>query len=98
MSTVVKNPSPKAQFQEVSTNITKHRDMVGTNEFNRATNYALLEYQSMLAKGASTFNECASAHLKVTGALEFIQVMRNLGESFTPTVAPRIADNLDHKA
>lgn len=96
MSTVVKNPTPKARFQESDQSVSKHRDMVASATFERAVDYALLQYTSKLAMQSNpTFNDYATMGVKITGAKEFLQELRMLAE--TPSVhAPTIVDNLDH--
>jgi len=83
MSHVVKNPSPKARFQESQDNISKHRDMIQSREFQRASDFALLQYQIKLAAETNgNVNLAAAAHMKLCGAAELLLVMRNLGETF----------------
>jgi hypothetical protein len=97
MSTVVKNPSPKARFQESVQNVSSHREMVASREFERAADYAMLQYSSKLALNMNnpTFNDYATMGVKITGAKEFLQEMRLLAESATSKqVVPQ--DNLEH--
>lgn len=91
------NPSPKARFQQASDNISKHRALISTHEFQRACDYALLDYQSTLAKQMTTANDAAANHFKITGALEFIQAMRTLGETIVHS-EKKDQGNLDHRA
>lgn len=82
MATVVTNPSPKKRFQESVDNVSKHRDLIQTREFERAIDFALLQYQANLAQvDLANFNLAASCHLRMLGAQEFVQVLRMLGES-----------------
>lgn len=94
----VTNPSPSARFRESGNNIGRHRDMVVSHEFQRAADFGMLEYAAQLTLATKDANEAMAAGLKLRGAYEFLQIMRNLGES--PRMAPPrvITDNLDHKA
>lgn len=99
MSTVVKNPSPKARFQESSDNVKRHRDLIQSREFERAVDFSLLQYGSRLqSETDGNLNAAAAAHLRMTGAHEFIATLRNLAESTEfPSRKTEIA-NLDHAA
>ena len=98
MSTVISNPTPKKRFTDSPANISKHRDMIASGAFERAVDFALLQYQSQLSQiDLVNLNLAASAHLRMVGAQEFIQVLRNLCESVT--VQPRVnLDVLNHDA
>lgn len=98
MSQVIKNPTPRARFQELPKRITDHRELIADPAFEVAADYAMLNYVSQLApKGASTpnFNDYAVLGVKVCGALEFLQEMRLLAESKTIAVSNN-NDNLRH--
>lgn len=57
--------------------------------------FALAEYQRHLAVETVDFNHAAKNHFRMTGALEFLQILRNLSEE--ATLPKRVdADNLDH--
>ena len=97
MSQVVKNPSPKTRFQESIDNISKHRDLIEMREFQRASDFAMLQYQLELANAANgNVNLAAAAHMKLCGAQEFLLVLRNLGESFTLPTGGGDTGNLRH--
>ncbi len=93
------NPSPKSRFQESKDNVQKHRDMLQTREFERAIDYALAEYQRIMAQGPmdSSPNLALAGHYKQMGAVEFVHVLKTLAEP-PPAISPRIIDQLDHKA
>jgi hypothetical protein len=91
------NPSPKVRFQESAQNISKHRDMIQTAEFQRACDYSLMQMQWILAQDKTdSFNAKAANQLKMDGVLEYLAIFRTLGEQ--PQAAPRILDtgNLAH--
>jgi hypothetical protein len=100
MSQVVKNPIPKARFQESVDNISKHRDLIQMREFQRACDFSMLQYQIELANATNgNVNLAAAAHMKLCGAQEFLFVLRNLGESFAlPSGSGGDSGNLDHTA
>lgn len=91
------NPTPKTRFRESANNISEHRAMVETRPFQRACDFALLEYQAYLASWvAENPQSAAFAGLKLTGAQEFLTTMRALSES--PRLMPKLVpQNLDHK-
>ena len=96
MSTVINTPTPKHRFQESKDNVSKHRDLVASKEFERATDFALLQYQAQLASTVNAdFNGMAAMGLKILGAQEFVRTLRMLSES--PSIPDvRVTDNLDH--
>ncbi len=70
--------------------------MMETRPFQRAIDYALLEYQAQLAQEVSSNPQSAAfSGLKMTGAQEFLQTLRLLSE--TPSLPKRQPTvNLDH--
>ena len=93
----VANPTPKQRFISLG-RIQQHRDMIASEQFQSSCDYALMEYQAQLAlRPMPSFNEAAASHIRLQGALEFIQQLRLLGEvpSNPPIVVER--DNLDHR-
>lgn len=97
MSRVVTNPTPKARFQESGDNISKHREFLQTKEFERAIDWALLQFQFRLCEEGGDLNQCASKHLRMQGAHEFILTLRMLAETPMRETIANIT-NLDHKA
>lgn len=91
------NPSAKTRFQESNQNISDHRAMVESRAFQRACDFALMEYQGQLALVSSENPQLSGAvGLKLAGANEFLMTMRLLSEA--PRLIPRrVPDNLDHK-
>lgn len=99
MSVIVTNPTPKKRFQESADNIKRHRDLIQTREFERACDFALLQYMAQVGQETDgNLNAAAAAHLRLTGAREFLWHFRNLAESID--FIPRKAEtpNLDHSA
>src|SRR5437867_13267220 len=89
------NPSPKARFMESGQSISKHREMVQSNEVQRALDYGLLEFQRQVLDGLTNLNEAAGAALRIQGALQFAHLLKTLAESVrAPSIVP--SGNLDH--
>jgi hypothetical protein len=99
LSVIVSNPSPKKRFQESTDNVKRHRDLIQMREFERAADFAMLHYMAQLGQETDgNLNAAAAAHLRLTGAREFLWHFRNLAES--TEFIPRRAEtpNLDHSA
>jgi hypothetical protein len=95
MNQPVINPSPKTRFMRTAEHCSKHRALVDLHEFERASDYAMLEYAARLS--ATTEPALASVTaLKIQGAHEFLQTFRNLAEPAARFSAPVISDNLNH--
>jgi len=91
------NPSPKARFQRIGKAIETHRALIERDDLERGIDYALLEYQRMLANMDQSANSAAACHFRMLGALEFLTVFRNLGETAQlPTIVQ--TPSLNHKA
>jgi hypothetical protein len=89
----ITNPTPKARFQSRKNNIEAHRRLIEQDAFDSGVDFALMEYQRTLAQQSANFNDAAANHFKITGALEFLQTLRNLAEMATrPTIVDK--DNL----
>ena len=97
MSKVVFNLPPKARFQESGGNISQHRDLLQNVAFQRAIDWALLQYQRQLCEEQLDMNQSAAAYLKLKGAQEFVRCLFMLAESATMEVTQKI-QNLNHSA
>lgn len=93
----IKNPTPREQFRESGDNVTKHRNLVDSPEFNRAVHYALLEYQTLLVAQAKDGNSSMAVGFRLQGALELMGVMRNLAEP-APIIQRLAERGLNHDA
>jgi len=82
----VHNPTPKLHFQQSGTRISNHRAMVTSDAFNSGANFALLEYQRVLTGQIRDGNTAMAAGLKMQGALEFLDTLRQLADA--PTRLP----------
>jgi hypothetical protein len=85
------NPTPKARFQLSAQNISAHRELVDKREFERASDFALLQFQAELCDKE---NNPTIVGLKIAGAQEFLKVLRALSENEVLKIAPRPNDNL----
>lgn len=90
------NPSPKTRFREQADNITRHRSLVEMREFNRALDFACLQYQIQAATVVQDANTALAFGYKMLGVQEFITVLKTLSEEATRPASPT-DHNLDHK-
>lgn len=92
---MISNPSAKTRFQQSSTLVTQHQDMVSLPIFQVSLDHALLQYQEQLqfASTSGDLNNAAGSYLRLLGAREFAMVLRNLGEKEAPP-SPR-KDNIN---
>lgn len=89
------NPSPKARFLSVKPYVNTHRDLVLRDDFQRALDYALMEYQTQVARNTD-YAMAGAGHFRIVGALEFVTVLKTLSEQGVPQPARKPAD-LDHR-
>ena len=82
-------PTPKIRFQQSADNAAKHRALIESKDFQRGSDYALLEYQNQLSGLSVDGNGAAALHFKMLGAQEFLQTFRLLGDVF---VMPKLVD------
>lgn len=99
MAAPVVNPSPKTRFMQSPQVVSAHRDMIATNTFQIGCDFAMLEYQTRLALiTPADFNTYAASGMKMQGALEFLQILRMLGETPKLPVVTTPGDNLSHRS
>lgn len=80
-----------------SVRISEHRAMVSSDTFERSTDSAMLQYQSLVAGQVANGNDAIAAGFKLQGALEFLQTLKLLAE--TPRMpTPVVTDNLNSRA
>lgn len=89
------NRTPKQRFQEMSQWIGEHRQMVDSIPFTRAIDYAMLQFQQMVTSNITNGEGAGSAGLRMQGAQQFLDILRNLSEKPVPPVT-RPDDNLKH--
>ena len=90
------NPSPKTLVLIDKKWIEAHRNLLQLPIFDRSINQALLEYQRVLVHKAKDGNESAAAHYKMTGALEFLNLFKNLAEPVNVAPKPQTANTLQY--
>ncbi len=94
----ITNPTPKARFVSDPKRVADHRSMVRSIEFTSATDMALMEYQRTLSQlELKDMTMAAGAHLRMLGAQEYLQVLRNLGEKPQISLLTKDQDNLNHR-
>jgi len=98
----VVNPTPKNRFLANTADVQTHRGIVQNPNFQKSLDFALMEYQGQLASATvpdspTFFNNCAANHLRIQGVMQFIHILKGLGEK---PVAPVIVDrdNLDQRS
>ena len=89
------NPSPKDRFQAVRENITAHHAMMERDSFNRACDFAMLEFQSRLVGQTRDGNAAMATGFRIMGAVEFVSILKTLAEANLPPAVRKDLDNLD---
>lgn len=91
------NPSPKNRFRESGDNISKHRALLEMREFDRALDFAQLQYTLQASSRVTDANGALALGYKLLGVQEFISTLKTLSEQ---QIVPNqtVAENLDHKA
>ena len=84
----------KARFMSSPDNISKHRALVDSREFQRGVDFALLEYQDQLMDGVGDGNTAATVGFKLRGVHEFLRVFRLLSEPTRQLTTLAASDNL----
>lgn len=96
MSQTITNSIPRARFQTSADNIKKHRDLVDSPEFIRASDFAVAQYAGECTVGLGTAADAVAAGYKIQGAMEFLQTFRMLSES--PTAPKNVpTPSLNHR-
>lgn len=88
------NPSPRTRFQAINGAITAHKAMLENPFFERGTDFAMLEYQRLVAEQAKDGNSAMAVGFKMEGALEFLQTLKTLAESAPVIIRRPDTDNL----
>jgi len=79
--------SPRQRFHDSQAFLADHRRMVESDAFQRAADYALMEYTRVI--GNTPEGLAAAAHFKSVGAQEFLLIFKTLAESsHMPKSAP----------
>lgn len=92
------NPTPRQEFQANKQFVTLHRDMMQQPMLSISIQYAVLHYQRLMCDQRSVDgNSAAQGFYKIQGVLEFIDILKKLGEM--PATPPTKTDphKIDHK-
>lgn len=89
--------TPKERFTKDSERVEAHRFIVTHAQFEDSINTALLEFQQGLARGKMDVTQAAANHFQMSGALEFVRILKNLSEIPTTPRAPAMP-TLNHNA
>lgn len=87
------NPSPKQRFRERANNIALHKDLLALPEFERAIDFAVLEYHRKVSAEIKDTNSALAAGYKMQAVTEFLDVLRTLTEFRVP-IGQMVNDNL----
>ena len=89
------NPTPKARFLENPSWVSKHRELIVSDAFLKATDYGMSQYQVLLSTQVNDGNTAMAAGYKLQGALEFLETLRQLSEP-PKLMGLVVRDQLDH--
>lgn len=83
------NPLPKSEFMKDPELVKVHRSLVENPHLRRSLEVSLLEMSRLICDRAPADNmgACASAHLRMLGAQDFLSIFLNLAEA--PAAEPR---------
>lgn len=98
MNTPTINLSPKGRFLQSNDNVSRHRAMLETREFERASDFSMVQYCASIAESVRDANTALAAGFKLQGAFEYAHTFRNLSEQAKVPSIPAKADNLNHQA
>jgi hypothetical protein len=87
------NPTPKARYIQEASQV-KHRELVHSQAFQAASDFALLEYQRLVTEQIRDQGSAMAAGLKIQGAIEFMGILRTLAEE-PPRIVPLPAKALN---
>lgn len=80
-----RNPSPKSEFLKCKEQVTALAALLDNPYFPVILQVALSEFQRQISVRVpvDNFNACASGHLMMVGAQDYINTLLNLGETQT---------------
>lgn len=88
------NPSPKTRFMQSAAAIKVHRELMQNESLLRSIDTALLQYQFLLADRTTDGQSAAANQYKLNGTLEFLHLLKTLGEAPKPMPQSTVTDNL----
>lgn len=86
--------SPKARFQLSDQSISKHRDMLQSGEFQRAIDFAVLQYNFELAQKPQDQVSAMRIGWSITAVQEFVDLLKRISEKAPAIVFTPPNDNL----
>jgi hypothetical protein len=90
-----RNPSPKQRFLLNGGFCKAHHAMVDSEAFERAADFAMLQYHLALNGKVNDAVSASAVGFKMQGAQEFLMIFRKLADT-TPVALARPNDNLKH--
>lgn len=91
------NPTPKERFRSSAAAVSAHRDLMQRQDLQMSLDFALLEYGRRRFKPMN--DQFAGAEgLRVAGAYEFVECLKNLAEPMPELTVMPSKQNLDHRA
>jgi len=97
MANIVINPTPKTRFQSNEKFMSEHREFLGSEEFARSVDAALLQYQTELSQGCKDQYSSMAMGLRLLGAQEFVAKLWELAVLPERGSDKRLSDNLNHR-
>lgn len=95
MSAIVTNPSAGNRYRSSAQTVREHRDLIGQQSFEKACDFAMLNYcQRVMQDARPDGNGAASGYYRILGAHEFLRELRLLAESSLPVTFKTDTDNL----
>lgn len=91
------NPSPKNRFRLTKGFVGEHRAMLESPAFDRALDFAMLQYQLQAGAQIQDTNGGLAYGYKLLGVQEFVAVLRTLSEEVRIETAKN-DENLNHRA
>jgi hypothetical protein len=91
------NPGPKSRFLAYQPFVDAHLKLISLAEYQRAVDYALLQMLSDLTGGHTDGNTAAARYYELSGAVAFMNRMRNLGFPVPEKRSPKTEAEIDHK-
>lgn len=88
------NPDPKDRFQSIDGNVSKHKKLLEDHSFERAIDFAILQYNRELANRNTDQYQAIKMAAKLEAIQEFVLILRTLAEKPMSFTVPRVVDHL----
>lgn len=89
--------TPVQRFQTSPDNLSKHRKLVDSPEFQRALDFAMLDWSMEIAATVSDANSALRAGFALAGAVQFMDRLKTLAETPKPP-SPPVQHGINHRA